>query len=128
MHPILRRVSLIIIKTERQRGFGTKIEKYIPPRQSGAHLSVLLHTLDKIKPSGETNLSHTFHQLAERIRRRGLVIILSDLFDDKEKVIKALRHFRHRKHEVLVFHILDRNELDFAFTSLVLKDLKQEPN
>lgn len=107
--------------------FGTKIEKYIPPRQTGAHLSVLLHTLDKIKPSGETDLSQTFHQLAERIRRRGLVIILSDLFDDKERVIKALRHFRHRKHEVLVFHILDPNELKFAFSSpLVLKDLESK--
>lgn len=107
--------------------FGTKIEKYIPPRQTGSHLSVLLHNLDKIKPSGETDLSQTFHQLAERIRRRGLVIILSDLFDDKERVIKALRHFRHRKHEVLVFHILDPNELKFAFSSpLVLKDLESK--
>jgi uncharacterized protein (DUF58 family) len=105
--------------------FGAKIEKYIPPRQAGSHLSVLLNALDKIKPSGETDLSKTFHQLAERIKRRGLVIILSDLFDAKEKVIKALRHFRHRKHEVLVFHILDRNEIDFAFAApLVLKDLE----
>ncbi|MEO0093016.1 MAG: DUF58 domain-containing protein [candidate division WOR-3 bacterium] len=105
--------------------FATKIEKYIPPRQSGAHLSVLLHTLDKIKPGGETDLAQTFHQLAEKIRRRGLVIILSDLFDVKEKVLKALRHFRHRKHEVLVFQILDRNEIDFRFNApLVLKDLE----
>jgi uncharacterized protein (DUF58 family) len=107
--------------------FGTKIEKYIPPRQAGAHLSVLLNALDKIKPGGETDLSKTFHQLAERIKRRGLVIIFSDLFDAKEKVIKALRHFRHRKHEVLVFHILDRNEIDFAFAApLVLKDLESK--
>jgi len=107
--------------------FGTKIEKYIPPRQAGAHLSVLLHTLDGIKPGGETDLAQTFHLLAERIKRRGLVIILSDLFDAKEKVLKALRHFRHRKHEVLVFHILDRNEIDFAFSSpLVLKDLESK--
>ena len=107
--------------------FGAKIEKYIPPRQAGAHLSVLLNALDKIKPGGETDLSKTFHQLAERIKRRGLVIIFSDLFDAKEKVINALRHFRHRKHEVLVFHILDRNEIDFAFAApLVLKDLESK--
>jgi|UniRef100_A0A7C6EDJ4 uncharacterized protein (DUF58 family) len=105
--------------------FDTKIKKYIPPRQSGAHLSVLLATLDKIQPGGETDLAQTFHQLAEKIYRRGLVIILSDLFDAKEKVLKALRHFRHRKHEVLVFQILDRNEIDFAFSApLVLKDLE----
>ncbi|MDH5186268.1 MAG: DUF58 domain-containing protein [candidate division WOR-3 bacterium] len=107
--------------------FATKIENYIPARQSGAHLSVLLHALDKIKPGGETDLAQTFHQLAERIRRRGLVIILSDLFDSKDRVIKALSHFRHRKHEVLVFHILDRNELDFAFSQpLILKDLETQ--
>lgn len=105
--------------------FDTKIEKYIPPRQTGTHLSVLLHTLDKIKSGSETDLAQTFHQLAEKIRRRGLVIIFSDLFDEKEKVLKALRHFRHRKHEVLVFQILDRNEIDFNFSNpLVLRDLE----
>jgi Tfp pilus assembly ATPase PilU len=63
--------------------------------------------------------------LAERIKRRGLVIVLSDLLDDKEQVLAALRHFRHRKHEVLVFQILDPNERDFVFKGpLVLRDLE----
>jgi uncharacterized protein (DUF58 family) len=105
--------------------FTSKIKDYIPPRASPAHLQVLLRTIDKMKPGGDTDLANTFHQLAEKIKRRGLVIIISDLFDNKEKIISALKHFRHRKHEVLVFHILDKNELDFSFSHpLILKDLE----
>jgi len=105
--------------------FTSKLDSYIPPRSTPAHLSVLLRTIDKLRPGGDTNLAYTFHQLAEKIKRRGLVIILSDLFDDKENVVSALRHFRHRKHEVLVFHILDKNELEFSFAQpLILKDLE----
>lgn len=105
--------------------FTTKINDYIPPRSTPTHLSVLFGAIDKIKTGGETDLANCFHQLAERIKRRGLVIIISDLFDDKERIITALRHFRHKKHEVLVFHILDKNEINFAFNQpLILKDLE----
>lgn len=105
--------------------FTSKLNTYIPPRSSPAHLSVLLRAIDKIKPGGDTNLSNTFHQLAEKIKRRRFVIIISDLFDDKEKVLSALHHFRHKKHEVLVFHVLDKNELDFCFSQpLILRDLE----
>jgi len=89
--------------------FTSKLDDYVPPRSSPSHLPVLLKKIDKIKPGGDTNLANTFHQLAEKIKRRGLVIILSDLFDDKDRVLSALRHFRHKKHEVLVFNILDKN-------------------
>lgn len=105
--------------------FTSKIERYIPPRQTPHHLHILLEAIDKVRAGSETNLSVTFHELAERIKRRGLVIVLSDLFDDKEAVLRALRHFRHKKHEVLVFQIVDKNELEFAFNSpLILRDLE----
>lgn len=105
--------------------FTSKINNYIPPRSSPAHLPALLRAIDKIKPGGDTNLANTFHQLAEKIKRRGFVIIISDLFDNKEQVLSALRHFRHKKHEVLVFHILDKNELSFSFSQpLILRDLE----
>jgi uncharacterized protein (DUF58 family) len=105
--------------------FTSSLDRYIPPRSNPAHLKVLLHTIDTLKAGGDTNLANTFHKLAEKIKRRGLVIILSDLFDNKENVLSALRHFRHRKHEVLVFQILDKNELDFSFSQpLILKDLE----
>jgi uncharacterized protein (DUF58 family) len=105
--------------------FTSKLNDYIPPRSTPAHLPVLLQAIDRIQAGGDTDLALTFHQLAEKIKRRGLVIVISDLFDDKEKVISALRHFRHKKHEVLVFHILDKNELSFSFSQpLILKDLE----
>ncbi|OYD14796.1 DUF58 domain-containing protein [candidate division WOR-3 bacterium JGI_Cruoil_03_51_56] len=105
--------------------FSDRIDTYIPARSSPAHLNVLLSQLNKLRPGGDTNLAGTFHQLAERIKRRGLIIILSDLWDDRARVLSALRHFRHRKHEVLVFHILDPNEQKFTYRSpVVLKDME----
>jgi uncharacterized protein (DUF58 family) len=105
--------------------FSDRIDRYVPPRSSGGHLNVLLRELGNLKPGGDTNIADTLHQLAEHMKRRGLVVILSDLWDQPAAVLSALRHFRHRKHEVLVFHIMDPNEREFAFrTPIVLKDLE----
>jgi uncharacterized protein (DUF58 family) len=105
--------------------FSDKINTYVPPRSTPAHLNALLHQLSTVKPGGDTNIAGTFHQLAERVKRRGLVIIMSDLWDEPSAVLTALRHFRHKKHEVLVFHIQDPNEREFAFrTPVVLKDME----
>jgi uncharacterized protein (DUF58 family) len=105
--------------------FSDRIESFVPPRSSAAHLHVLLSRLQQLTPGGDTNISATFHQLAERVRRRALVVILSDLWDDQAAVLTALRHFRHRKHEVLVFHILDPNERQLGFRGPVqLRDME----
>jgi uncharacterized protein (DUF58 family) len=105
--------------------FSDKINTYVPPRSTPAHLNALLHQLAVVKPGGDTNIAGTFHQLAERVKRRGLVIIMSDLWDEPQAVLTALRHFRHKKHEVLVFHIQDPNEREFAFrTPVVLRDME----
>lgn len=99
--------------------FSDRIQNYVPPRSAPRHLHVLLGQLSRIRPGGDTDIAATFHQLAERVRRRGLVIILSDLWDESTAVLRALRHFRHRRHEVLVFHILDPNERDLNFSGPV---------
>jgi uncharacterized protein (DUF58 family) len=105
--------------------FSDKVDTYIPPRSTPAHLNVLLRRLSNLKPGGDTNIASTLHQLAEQVKRRGLVVVMSDLWDDPAAVLTALRHFRHRKHEVLVFHILDPNERELAFKNpVVLKDLE----
>ncbi len=107
--------------------FTDRVETYVPPRSSPAHLSVLLRHLDRLRPGGDTDLAVTFHSLAERIKRRGLIIIFSDLWDDQAEVLSALRHFRHRKHEVLVFHIVDPDERDFAWrTPVVMRDMESD--
>jgi hypothetical protein len=71
--------------------------------------------LEAIQPGGETSLAESFHQLAETIKRRSVVIIISDLFDDPDAIVSGLKHFRHRKHDVIVFQTLDPDELSFPF-------------
>jgi len=105
--------------------FDQRIKKYIPPKSTLSHLHNLLRELDKLSPSEPTNISSTLHQMAERIKRRGLIILLSDLFDQPGEIISGLKHFRHKKHEVIVFHILDPKERSFAFEDeAVFKDLE----
>jgi len=95
--------------------FDEQIRSYIPPRSVESHLSTILKELDATRTSSGTQVNRVFHQLAERIKRRGLVIVISDLLDDPEQILLGLRHFRHRKHEVIVFHVLDPKEKDFDF-------------
>ncbi len=99
--------------------YNDDVVQHVPPRQGKAHLSVVLQQLENTQPAGRTNLAHTFHRLAERMKRRALVVVLSDLFSDQggpQELIDALSHLRHRKHEVVAFQILDRAELEFPFT------------
>ena len=98
--------------------FAGGIQKRLPPHSTTLHLNEVLRTLEGVEPAPETDLAATFHQLAEMIRRRGLIVILSDLLDEEREVLRALRHFRHRRHEVIIFHILDRAELSFPYERL----------
>ncbi len=95
--------------------FDNQVRSYIPPRSVGSHLSTILKELDNTQTSSGTQVKAVFHQLAERIKRRGLVIVISDLLDDPDQILLGLKHFRHRKHEVIVFHVLDPRERDFDF-------------
>ncbi len=108
--------------------FDQSIRKYIPPKSAlKSHLHVLLEELDKIEPSQTTNINTALHLMAERIKRRGLIILISDLFDDPDEVINGLKHFRHKKHEVIVFHVLDPKERTFSFPELsIFKDLETD--
>ena len=87
----------------------------VPPRSVQSHLRVLLGEMMRTEPGLETHMGPAFHDLAERLPRRGLVILISDLLDDEEDILRGLRHFRHRGHEVIVFHLLDPRERDLAF-------------
>jgi uncharacterized protein (DUF58 family) len=87
----------------------------IPPRSAPGHVSVICHALDDAAPGGEVPLSGVLHALAARARRRGLVVVLSDGFDDPDALASALRHLRHRRHEVLFLHVLAPEEEEFSF-------------
>lgn len=95
--------------------FDTVIRKYIPPRSRVSHLRVLIDELQRGAPGGETELADVFHDLVPKLHRRGLLIVISDCFGDVPKLLKALAHFRHAHHEILIFQIWDREELEFAF-------------
>jgi len=105
--------------------FDNAIRSYIPARSRASQVRTLLEQIDATQPGNETALSDIFHDIAERIPRRGLVIILSDLFDNTETLLKALHHFRYRRHEVIVMHIMAEEELHFPFDSFTeFKDLE----
>ena len=76
----------------------------------------LLNTLEKTSPGGETHLAPIWNQLAGQLRGRGMIVIISDCFDQLNHLIRALRHLRHRRHEILLFHILAPEEVEFPFT------------
>jgi uncharacterized protein (DUF58 family) len=105
--------------------FDSAIRSYIPARSRASQVRTILEQIDATQPGNETALSDIFHDIAERIPRRGLVIILSDLFDNTETLLKALHHFRYRRHEVIVMHIMAEEELHFPFDSFTeFKDLE----
>ncbi len=87
----------------------------IPPRRNPAHLQVLFETLDKTQARGETGLIAALHSLAERVRRRAMVIVVSDFFCDLEPLLNCFQHLRFQKHDLALFQLLDRAELDFRF-------------
>ena len=95
--------------------FCDRILSLVQPRSVQSHLNVLLREMAQAQAQANTHMGSVFHDLAERLPRRGLVIVLSDLLDDAEEVLSGLRHFRHRGHEVIVFHLLDPRERDLAF-------------
>ena len=87
----------------------------IPPRRRPAHLQLINHTLQGLKPEGETGLVEALHQIAEKIGQRAVVVILSDLFCDTAALEDALQHLRYRKHDICMFHLMDPQEIAFQF-------------
>ena len=94
----------------------TKVRQLIPPRASSKHLLALLRGLEETVPGGETGLAAVWNTLAtHHLTRRGLVVLISDCFDDPAHLARALQRLRHRRHEVLLFHVLAPEEIEFPF-------------
>jgi uncharacterized protein (DUF58 family) len=105
--------------------FNAQVQRYIPPRGGMQHMHALARHLEATRPQGATHLDQVLRELAGKLARRGMIIIISDLFDDPEVIMRALRYFRHRRNEVIVFHVLDKNELEFPFQRLtVFEDIE----
>jgi len=95
--------------------YDNKINKFVPPRSAKSHLNTIFNQLQKLKPNEETNTAAVLHKLAERVKKRGLIVLISDLLDDEEEIMSGLQHFRHNKHELLVFNIMDEQEIQFDY-------------
>ena len=107
--------------------FADGIRRQLPPRSSPGHLRTVIDSLEQTRPSGDTDLGRTLHHIASQLKRRGMVIVLSDLLDEPTEVMQGLRHLRYQKHEVLVFHVLDHDEIAFPFTRLTqFEDLEDD--
>lgn len=93
----------------------TDLRDVIQPRSNPGHLQAICNTLVASKPGGETSLATALGQVAQRIRRRGLLVLISDCFDKLDDLLTALRYFRNAGHDVVVFQIWDSDELNFPF-------------
>ncbi len=108
--------------------FDEGIRNYVPPRSIASQFTLILEQLCSIDPKPKSDVASTLHEMAERLKRRGMVFLISDLFSDPREILMGLRHFRHRKHEVLVIQILDDDEITFPFTDLTkFEGLELEP-
>ena len=98
--------------------FDSQIRAVVRPSSNPSHLEQLLHVIEHASAERKTATGPIFHDLAERFKKRGIVVILSDFFDDVDAMLAGLKHFRHRRHEVILLHVLDPAEVDFPFRHL----------
>ncbi len=95
--------------------FDTEIRLDMPARSSPRHFDLMMNHLEAIRPARMTSLGATLHRLADRFKRRCLIVLISDLYEEPEAVDRALHHFHHKRHDVIVFQVMDRAEIDFPF-------------
>ena len=98
--------------------FDSKIRSALPPRLGPTHLQRVLTDLEGLHAGGDTNLATPMNSMADGLKRRGLVIIISDLLDNVDSLRSALSRFRFQGHDLIVFHIMDNAELTFPFDSM----------
>jgi len=116
-------LSYLILQQQDSVGlvvYDDAVRRYLKPAGQTSQLKEILRMLDVTPAREKSDLGLVFNDLAERFKKRGVVVVLSDLFDDVSRIVTGLKHFRHRRHEVIVFHVLDPAELDFPFRDTTL--------
>ena len=116
-------LAYIVIHRQDHAGlamFDNKCRILLPPRGGAEHLRIICNLMADRQPAEASNYSEALHPLAEKFNKRALVIIFSDLFEDTEKLRAVLAHFRRKRHDVIVYQILDREEIDFSFRDVSL--------
>jgi uncharacterized protein (DUF58 family) len=100
--------------------FDREVRALVRSSSNPSHIKEILHVMEHAAGQRKTAAGPIFHELAERFKKRGIVIVLSDLFDDVDAMMAGLKHFRHRRHEVILMHVLDPAEIDFPFQQTTL--------
>jgi uncharacterized protein (DUF58 family) len=122
-------LAYLILKQQDAAGvvtFSDRVESFIPPKAKRGYIFEILRALEAHRPSGETNTGRILQEIAGKMKRRGMVILVSDLLDDPEEVLKGLRLFRFNGHDVIVFHVMDSAEIELPFDGNILfEDLEQ---
>jgi uncharacterized protein (DUF58 family) len=116
-------LAYLILKQQDAAGvvtFSNRIENFIPPRAKRDYLTQILHALENRGPGGETNVGRILDDIAGQIKRRGLIVLVSDLLDEPVQILKGLRQFRFKGNDVIVFHVLDPAELNLPFDGNIL--------
>ena len=105
--------------------FGAKPGLLVPPRCRTSHLRQIMQVMIRNPPSGETNVSASLQAIVRNLKRRGLVVVISDLIDDPAQTLKSLRMIRAHGHDTIVFHIQDAAEINFPFDgATVFRDME----
>ncbi|HXG53303.1 MAG TPA: DUF58 domain-containing protein [candidate division Zixibacteria bacterium] len=122
-------LSYLILKQQDAAGlvtFSDDLETVIQPRAKRDYLTQILHALENRTPGGETDVGGILEKVAGQIKRRGMVVLVSDLLDEPEAIVKGLRLFRYKGNDVIVFHVLDPAEIELPFDGNILfEDLEQ---
>jgi uncharacterized protein (DUF58 family) len=115
--------------------FDSEWRVQLPASSQLGHINTILHTLGETQPEEKTSIGPLMQQLAERVRRRGIVFVISDVFDDVPTVLKGLQNLRFQGHDVTLFHLMHHDELEFPFSGNVrfegleeVEELKTRPH
>lgn len=123
-------LAYLILKQQDAAGvvtFSDRIEAFIPPKAKRDYMTQIVQALERRGPAGDTNVGKILEDIAGQVKRRGLIVLVSDLLDEPEQILKGLRLFRFKGNDVIVFHILDQAELDLPFDGNILfEDLEEE--
>ena len=106
--------------------FDDSVQSYIRASSHPSHLNTVLNEIDRTIQTKKTDMGAIFHDVAERLSKRGIIIIISDFFDSVDNIARGLRHFRHRKHDVICLHVLDPYEASFPFQRMTMFDGLEE--
>jgi len=108
--------------------FDHQLRSSIRPSSNRSHMRQIINALESVSVDSKTAAGPIFHELAERMKKRSVVVILSDLFDDVNSLMAGLKHFRYRRHDLIIFHVLDPAEVDFQFARpTMFQGLEQMP-